>query len=190
MKGEEKVGLAYYFYDVIVDKYSSQDNVQVLATVTSILEMLRTDFPNLQDVMIGSDNASCLASHDIIPYIHNLNQELQGQGVTVRKWIYTEACTGKNRLDTHFSYVNKKMKAYVLDGFDIITEKDICDAISYHDGIAGTTAVLFDGAELEGPVLKNNKEFKASKTGVRETHEVVWTNSTPLIYKISDITEH
>jgi hypothetical protein len=78
VKGEEKVGLAYYFYDVIVDKYSSQDNVQVLATVTSILEMLRTDFPNLQDVMIGSDNASCLASHDIIPYIHNLNQKLQG----------------------------------------------------------------------------------------------------------------
>ena len=41
---------------------------------------------------------------------------------------------------------------------------------------------------LKGPVLKDKKEFKASRTGVRETHEVVWTDSTPLIYKISDIT--
>jgi hypothetical protein len=186
VKGEETIGLVYYFYDVAVDKYSSQDNVQVIAVLTSVLQFLKTDFPNLQQVMVGSDNASCLASHDNIPYIHYLNQQMQGVAVT--KWIYTEACTGKNRLDTHFSFVNLKMKAYVLDGNAILTEKDICKAIAHDGGIAGTTAVLFNGEALEGPVLKGNKQFKGSKTGVRETHEVVYTHSTPHIYSISSIT--
>ena len=80
------------------------------------------------------------------------------------------------------------MNSYVLEGFNIVTEKDICDAISYQGGIAGTTVLLFDGSKLVGPVLKNNKEFKASRTGVRETHEVVYTHDTPQIYTISDIT--
>ena len=75
-----------------------------------------------------------------------------------------------------------------MDGYDVMTEKDKCDAISYYGGIAVTNAVLFDGGALEGPVLRNNKEFKASKTAVRETHEVVWTNPTPQVYTMSDLT--
>ena len=145
---------------MVVDKYSSQDNVQVLAIVTALLKLLNVDFPELANIMIGSDNASCLASHDIIAYIHYLNKEIQG--IKVSKWIYTEACTGKNRLDTHFSYVNLRLKAYVLDGGDVITESDICEAISHLGGIAGTTAVLFDGSELTGPVLKNKKRVQSN----------------------------
>ena len=76
----------------------------------------------------------------------------------------------------------------MIDGNNVITEKDICEAISYHEGIAGTTVILFNGENLKEPVLKDKKEFKASRTGVRETHEVVWTDSASLIYKISDIT--
>ena len=75
-----------------------------------------------------------------------------------------------------------------MDGYDTIIEKDMCDKISYHGGIDGTTAVLFDGSALEGPILRNNKEFKASKTIMRETHEAAWTNPTPKVYAMSDLT--
>ena len=161
LKGEEKVGLACYFYDVVVDKFPSQDNVQVLAIFTSMLSLIHAECPTLQRIMVGSDNASCLVSHDSIPYIHNLNQQILG--MTVGKWTRTEACAGKNRLDTHFSYANVKLKSHVMDGHDVITEKDTCDVISYHGGISRTTAVLFDGGTLEGPVLRNKKEFKVVK---------------------------
>lgn len=48
----------------------------------------------------------CLASHDIIANIHLLNKELEGIGLTVVQWIYTEARTGKGQLDTYFAFVN------------------------------------------------------------------------------------
>lgn len=79
--------------------------------------------------MISSDNASCFASHDCIPYIHYLNAEMQN--IKVSKWRYTEACTGKIRLDTHYSFVNLKLKVYVQDGNNVTTEKDIVDALLF-----------------------------------------------------------
>ena len=32
-------------------------------------------------------------------------------------------------------------------------------------------------------------QFKATKTGVRETHEVLWANDTPYVYTISEVTK-
>ena len=105
---EMKEGITYYFYNVVVDKYSSQDSVQVLAILTAIISWIHTDFPEINKLMLDSDNASCLESHDSIPYIRHLNKS--NQGICVRYWVYTEACTGKDRLDTHFSLANLIIK--------------------------------------------------------------------------------
>ena len=121
--------LVYYFYDTIIYKYSSQDNVQVLAVITTVIEKVKQDFPEIDTITIGSNNASCLASHDSIPYIHLLNRKMEG--VQVRNWIYTEACTGENRLDTHFSFVQLKLTAYLLQGKDMTTECDIFQALKF-----------------------------------------------------------
>ena len=98
---------------------------------------------------------------------------------------------GKNLLDTHFSFVNMQLKSYVLDGNDIVTELDIFKALSFGGGLVGTRAILLDGNNLKGPVLQDKKEFKATKTGVRETHEIIWNTippETPKVLTISDIT--
>ena len=136
--------------------------------------------------MFGSVKSSCLASRNSIPCIHNLKQQMLG--VTVKKWTRTKAYTGRNRLDTHFSHVSVKLKSCVMNGHGATTEKDTRDAISYHGGIAGTTAVLLDGGALESPVLRYNKEFKASKTRVRETHTMVLTNPTPQVHTMPSLT--
>jgi hypothetical protein len=135
----------------------------------------KKDFPQIEEVMIGSDNASCLASQDSIPFVHDGNA-LQTNSLQITNWVYTEACTGKNKLDTYFSYVNLQLAGYLTDGNDIKTELDIYMGLCHQKGIAGSSALLFDGTNLCGPVLVNPntrkaKEFKA-KTGVRETHEV------------------
>ena len=70
--------------------------------------------------MLGSDNASCLVSHGIIPYIHTVNQRLAG--IKIRKWVYTEACTGKNRLNSHFSFINLLLTAFSNDHNGIYLE--------------------------------------------------------------------
>jgi hypothetical protein len=66
-----------------------------------------------------SDTASCLASHDIIAYVHQSDKEPDGLGLTVVQWIYTEALTERS-LDTHFSFVstvvNVMSKAEMISG--------------------------------------------------------------------------
>ena len=191
-------GLEYYYYDVVIDKYSSQDNIQVMAVITAVLHRVRQDFQSVQEVMLGSDNASCFASHDAIPYIHNLNKNvMQAQNLRVTNWVYTEACTGKNRLDTHFSFVNILLRSYVMDGNNVVTEADIYQGLCHNGGIKGSTTILFDGASLLGPLLEKDgkkQDFKCTRTGVRETHEIVFPDPrlgdehTPKIYTISDIT--
>ena len=126
--------------------------------------------------MLGSDNASCLASHDSIPYIFFLNKRMTN--LKVKNWVYTEACIGKNLLDSHFSLANLTLAGYLMDGGNICNEDDIYAALYHQGGIRGSTAIPFYGTHIKGPVLKNRNEFKASKTGVRETHEVTWTNDT------------
>ena len=37
----------------------------------------------------------------------------------------------KNRLDTHYSFINLKLKAYVRYAHDIPTENDIVDALLF-----------------------------------------------------------
>ena len=184
---EEVVGLEYSYYDVVVDGYSSQDHIQVTAIIESVVERIHADHPEITSIMLGSDNASCLSSHDFIVYMHFLNDRLNG--IKINNWVYTEACTGKNRLDTHFSYVNMKLKTYMRDNVDndVMNKRQIFEALCYQGGIAGTTVMLFDGANLKGPVLA--RQFKATNTGVRETHEVLWANDTPYVYTISEVTK-
>ena len=190
-------GLEYTFYDVIVENYSAQDNTQVMAVIEALLPFLKKKYPEIEEVVLGSDNASCFASHDAIPFINCLNKEYNeaNMNLSVRKWIYTEACTGKGRIDTHFAFVNLALMRYVLDGNNITTEDEIYKALSSNDGLACSTTILLDGSNLEGPVLKNNKSFKATHTGVRETHEIQWPNKStefdlPRVFTISNITNH
>ena len=78
VKDEIVQGLTYNFYDVVVDKYSSQDNVQVLAILQAMIIQIKGDFPEITELTLGSDNASCLASHDNIISVHHLNSRLDG----------------------------------------------------------------------------------------------------------------
>lgn len=70
-KGVQTEGLEYHFYDVVVDKYSSQDDLQVLSILDKIIDQIKKDHPAIKELVLGSDNASCLASHDNIPFIHH-----------------------------------------------------------------------------------------------------------------------
>ena len=72
-------GLIYEFYDVVIKGYSAQDHVQVLAVVEAVVKLIKTDHPEIKSLMLGSDNASCLSLHDLIPYVHDLNKRLAVQ---------------------------------------------------------------------------------------------------------------
>ena len=78
-------------------------------------------------------------------------------------------------------------KSYLEDGNDICTEKDIVKALSFRDGIAGSTAILVDAKELTGPIV--NKHFYCKDVKIRETHEIVWKDDKVLVNASSNVTE-
>ena len=68
----------------------------------AIHHKIEHDFPQIKEIMLGSDNVSCLDLHDSIPYTYFLNKRMTN--VKVKKWVYIEACTGKTLFDSHFSF--------------------------------------------------------------------------------------
>jgi hypothetical protein len=47
-----KVGLEYIFFDCIVERYSSQDNMQVLGVLTSLLPHIKELYPEITELSI------------------------------------------------------------------------------------------------------------------------------------------
>ena len=66
------------------------------------------------------------------------------KNVVLRRWIFKETQTGKTRLGTHYSFLNKFFQAYVEYDNDILIEDYIVNAISFNGFISGTTAVIVD----------------------------------------------
>lgn len=177
-------GFTYSFVDYIIRGYAGQDHVQVCAVVQKTVHMLLEKSPNTTELCVQSDNATCFASQELIPFIYHLNAipDLP----KIKRWIFTEAQTGRGRLDTHFSYLNVVMKSYVEDGNDIDLEEDIFKAMSYHGEVARTTVVLLDARKLKGPVL--SRSFKA-KTGSCAMHESQFASMQVAIFTSSGITK-
>jgi hypothetical protein len=96
-------GLEQIHFDIVFDKFSSQSNVQVVSAIQELLPYLKIRFPLLEQLIIISDNASCFASHDAIPFIYHLNKDMKEKGIRIARWIFTEACTGKR---------NRKLRAF------------------------------------------------------------------------------
>src|SRR4051794_21419167 len=115
-----------------------------------------TRHPTRNKLICETDNATCYASQMLIPFIFNFNRA--SPDVKIIKWIYTEAQTGKGRLDTHFSYINTLFKSYVADDNNISTETEIMNAMQFSGGIAGTSVIHLNLSKLKGPIL--NKTFK------------------------------
>ena len=103
--------------------------MQVLGVLDAILHKIGQDFPQIKETMIGSDNTSCLALHDSIPYIYILNKRMTN--LKVKIWVYTEACTGKHRLDSYLSFVNLTLTGYLMDGGNICNGDDIYAALRH-----------------------------------------------------------
>jgi hypothetical protein len=194
-------GLRRIHFDLIFDQYKSQDSRQVLGALQELFHYIKLKYPDIKKAHLLSDNASCFASHDCIPFMYHLNKKFEGEGLGFRleRWLFTEACTGKDEEDTHFSFVSTMLNGYMLDGHDINTETDIFKALQFQGGLAGSHTLFMDAERLAKEQkhvyndIKVKREFKATKTGVRATHEIEWPeddNPPARVRTISGITEY
>ena len=142
-------GYEYSFLDLIMQDRTAQDTIQVASAIEIIVKKVQEEYSEIKEIIFQSDNASCFSSLDLIPFIYNLNKKAIHDKTMplISKWIFTEAQTGRGRLDTHFSFVN----SYVADGNDIATENDIFKAMQFNGGIAGCDVLLLNLSKLPKP---------------------------------------
>ena len=168
----EKKGFVYRFENYAFKGYAGQDNVQVAAAIQQTVKEVKTNYPEIREIIFQSDNATCFASQELIPFIYHLNAKSRTTGAPIiSKWIFTEAQTGRGRLDTHFSYINLVLKAFVEDGNDVVLEDHILEALSFRGGIAGTAVLLYNCSNLPSKTLE--KKYKSAKVSSRATHEII-----------------
>ena len=150
-----KLGVAKYYIDVIFDQFNAQNGIQVKGALQCIIPFIKSKFPAISTLSFISDNASCFASHGNLPFINSLNENFAVDyhpplvPIRVKRWVYTEAQTGKDELDTHFSFVNSQFHKYVLDKHNIVCELDIYKALTYDNGLAGSFAILLNGKDFK-----------------------------------------
>ena len=81
LKGITKVGLEFRFYDVVVDQYTYQDNAQAMVILYSMIRQVHKDILDILEIILGSDNSLCFASHNIISFIDCFNNKLKTEDV-------------------------------------------------------------------------------------------------------------
>ena len=108
--------------------------------------------------------------------------ELSGITANVRviSWTFSEAQTGKDQLDVNFSYVSKSFKSYVSGGKDLMTGKDMFEALQIHP-IKGTSAVL---ADVRGPVLP---VYDKCPLGIQKCHSFQYMDTEVVVRHHSGI---
>jgi hypothetical protein len=134
----------------------------------TLLKWTKDNLPHIKSIIIASDNAGTFSNKLLVVYLWNLLVMAQNQGLpSIKRWIYSEAQTGKNMLDTHFSYVSLWLKSWVDEGNDIQTPTDIFNAMTCK--AAHTTCILVDYLEM------NNYESEHAKkiNWIRSCHDII-----------------
>ena len=89
-------GFEYKFIDCVFKGYTGQDNIQMAAALELLIGIVQEQDTNIKEIIIQSDNATCFASQELIPFIYHLNGESrESENPIMSKWIYTEAQTGR-----------------------------------------------------------------------------------------------
>lgn len=189
-------GFEYSFLDLIMEDRTAQNTIQVASAIEIIVKKVQKEYSEITEIVFQSDNASCFSSLDLIPFIYNLNKKAIHDNTIplISKWIFTEAQTGRGRLDTHFSFVNLLTHSYVADGNDIATESDIFKAMQFNGGIAGCNVLLLNLSNLPKPPKSgksgiSNTKCNPKSAKSRMTKEVQWEQEGKVkIFTASNIT--
>ena len=78
------------------------------------------------------------------------------------------------------------MKSHEENDNGIEFEEDILKQLCFQTGITGTTYMLMDSGQFQGPIIYNT--FK-SKTGSISTHEIKFTNTNADVIQLSGISD-
>ena len=104
----------YSCVDYLIKGYFVEDHVQVATLIHLAVDIVQYQHPSAKKVIIQSNNESCFASQELIPFIFDTNTRLDDEKYFVSgRWIFTLAKKQKTLFDTHYSFLNKTIQSYL-----------------------------------------------------------------------------
>ncbi|XP_061171627.1 uncharacterized protein LOC133181099 [Saccostrea echinata] len=137
---EQNGSLVHKTFTHIMD-YVKQDFFAVLSLLEHTLVTIKEQLPHITEAYLRSDNAGCYHCGQIWLSIPSLSERT---GITVKRFDYSEAQSGKSYCDAKIAHMRSKMRIFSSEGHNICTAIQMKEAIESGAGVKGTCIAVVD----------------------------------------------
>jgi len=88
------------YLDQILEGDNQQNAGAVAGMVEAALEFFHSELPDLESVILQSDNAACYQNNELLFLLQLINSR---SSVSIERYIHTETQDGKGLIDAHFA---------------------------------------------------------------------------------------
>ncbi|XP_061195035.1 uncharacterized protein LOC133203221 [Saccostrea echinata] len=137
---EKNGSLVHKTFTHIMD-YVKQDFFAVLSLLEHTLVTIKQQLPHITEAYLRSDNAGCYHCGQTWLSIPSLSERT---GITVKRFDYSEAQSGKSYCDAKIAHMRSKMRIFSSEGHNISTAIQMKEAIESGAGVKGTCIAVVD----------------------------------------------
>lgn len=118
-----------------------EEKTAIVALVESVIVAIRRDLPHITSIILQSDNASCY-QNAVLPVVLPLLGA--ANGLTVSRFIHTEAESGASDLDAHIARALQRISVWVDHGNNCTSAEELVQALTSDDGMPNCVAQLVE----------------------------------------------
>ncbi|CAH3107506.1 unnamed protein product, partial [Porites lobata] len=148
----------------ILDK-GNQDWFAVLSILEDLVQQLKRLSPLLKELFLRSDNAGCYHNAALLISAPTITRT---GGLALKNYSFSEANSGKHVCDRKIAPLKAHIGRYLNEGHDVITARQLKEAIDSYGGIKGCRASVIEldtrkqttnAPKLSGISQLNNFEY-------------------------------
>jgi hypothetical protein len=147
-----------------IAKNCNQEGDVVVAIMAHTLRQLRSEHPEKTEALYKQDNAGCYHAAAMLNACHLMKDTT---GIAVKRVDFSDPQGGKGPCDRKAATVKAHVRRYINEGHDVVTAKDLRDAITSNNGVRGVGVCLVDMAcvkasepmKIDGISILNNFSY-------------------------------
>lgn len=116
----------------------AQDAYAVLAVLDDVLHHIHSEMPRVERAYLRSDNAGCYKSAVAITAIPKLSATHE---ISVRRWDFSEAQSGKGACDRASALVKKNVRLYAAENHKCTNAEEFVACADSYNGVRSATIV-------------------------------------------------
>lgn len=169
--------LAQTFVHII--KSGLQESETVIAIMEHVIQTLKKEHPEIENVYYRQDNAGCYHSAATVLSCKILRER---SGANLCRLDFCDPQGGKGACDRKAAQIKRQIKAYINQGNSVTTPDELKAAIQSNGGIPGVRVAC-----IPGPTKAN--EIKAKWEGISSYYNFTFSNDGVRAFKAYSIGE-